>query len=90
VNVKPGDLAIIVQCDIKEAIGVVVEVLSPAGCNAPGVFEWFVRPSRPLRCFDVFGLPTKGTLTEMGCPDAWLRPVSGLPIDEETRDEVAA
>jgi hypothetical protein len=23
-------------------------------------------------------------------PDAWLRPISGLPLDEETRDEVTA
>jgi len=88
-NVHPGDLAIVVKSDIPEVVGMIVEVVSGAGIqDDEGLFEWFVRPSAPSRCFLPDG--SIGVLELVGCPDAWLRPLSGLPIDEETREELTA
>jgi hypothetical protein len=43
-----------------------------------------------MRCFDEDENKTPSTGTKVDIPDAWLRPVTGLPIDEEIFDEVPA
>jgi len=85
-NCKPGDLAYIVTGDIKENIGAVVEVLS-IDIELSNILAepfWNVRARRPLE--------TKtGLFTEVGTiEDRRLRPISGVPVHEEERDEVTA
>lgn len=74
-NVKPGDLAIVIKgnstgkiCIVHSAKGVIL-----------GDFCWCVEFKEPV--------PTMASpsMTPF-CPDTWLRPVSGLP-DAEYTDE---
>lgn len=90
-NCKPGDLAIIVhQSESAPNVGRIVEVIRFYGERGRGKWPcWVVHASSPLNAFNALTkAPTKAV--DMIIPDAWLRPVSGLSIDEETRDEVPA
>lgn len=82
-NVKPGDLAYIVG-DFPEA-GLVVEVISFYGLGrshiAFGLPLWNVRSSRPLPCR---GYGEIDYHTDFQHPDVFLRPISGVPTDDET------
>ncbi|UEP23132.1 hypothetical protein LL999_23080 [Burkholderia ambifaria] len=85
-NCKPGDLAIMVTSGIKENIGKIFEVLGPASHETTffGHFSWRVRASSPA-------LDNAGEFTLVGTAfDAHLRPVSGLPITDDIKDEVTA
>lgn len=81
-------LAIVVYDTDPVNIGLIVKVVGPARWLATD--DWMVvSEGRPLKCVDVdtgdFFFDQDGDL-----PDAWLRPVSGLPVDEEITDEVTA
>ena len=88
-NCKPGDLAIIVRCgSVTENIGRIVEVLR-AGGEMRGHPLWVVGCPSPL----IAVVPETGQRVPRHSgliPDAWLRPVSGLPVDEKAPDEVTA
>ncbi|WP_143016619.1 hypothetical protein [Paraburkholderia phenazinium] len=99
-NVKPGDLAIIVgPCATPGLTGRVVEILRRAvpGEAYPSIAGdvvylrieapcWFVRSSTPL--------PMKTSLgrfllfRERSIQDAILRPISGVPVDDEIIEDL--
>ncbi|KAE8757333.1 hypothetical protein FSO04_24240 [Paraburkholderia madseniana] len=93
-NCKPGDLAILTRCPWPENIGAIVEVLE---CNveltaALGDHIWRVKTTgRNLRARDLH----TGTLRlfdggNLSARDSQLRPISGVPVGEDVRDEVTA
>ncbi|NKI68939.1 hypothetical protein GN109_05860 [Collimonas pratensis] len=86
-NVKQGDLAIQIRSDAGNE-GHIWEVISFLGASPRiGIWRfgygdlptWFVRSTRPVMS------DAGAMLTEGAIPDAWLRSVSGLPIEEETK-----
>jgi hypothetical protein len=84
VNCKPGDLAIMVDSRVIENIGVVFEVLGNdiEATEYYGHQCWRVRSSRPTRNSD-------GTMSIEGrAADFDLRPVSGLPLNDEVPDDI--
>lgn len=95
-NVKPGDLAIVVGAYLcTENIGRIVEVVRVA---VPGVdvastcseIAWVVRSSYPLgRAHQGRKVRMRPAL-EAPCADCNLRPVSGLPVGDEVKDEAHA
>ena len=86
-NCKPGDLAYIVSTVESRNIGKVVEILEFAGenpffdgwiwCDGQGP-SWFVRCESGL-FGSVDGIPRK----IVPCADSRLRPISGVPVDDE-------
>jgi hypothetical protein len=88
-NCKPGDLAIIVRNPYPENVGKVIEVLSPFGEWGAEGFCWIFRSVSPLVGNDsLTGARMRGS--EGFIADRVLRPISGVPVDEEQRDEVRA
>lgn len=94
-NCKPGDMAIVISASLaRENIGRIVEV-ARQGVNGvdyqggSGAHVWMVRSSRPL-ARAAFGGGYLSPSHEAACYDANLRPITGLPVDEEAHDEVAA
>jgi hypothetical protein len=95
-NCKPGDLAIVVASRCVENIGRIVEVLRPAirgvefDSRAPDVPTWLVKADRPLgvRGF-ISGLP-RDPMLKRAYADHCLRPITGLPITDDIKDEVTA
>ena len=88
-NCKPGDLAIVVRADgAPAAVGRIVEVVCPAP-DVDGLPAWLVQFQgvSPVRS-KTTGATTLGV--DADCPDAWLRPISGVPVEEEQHDEVTA
>jgi hypothetical protein len=95
-NVKPGDLAIVTGAFFcTENIGRIVEVVRPA---VPGVDvgarcthqgpSWMVRSQTPLgRVAGGYTRRIKPS-TEAPCADCYLRPISGLPLEEETKEPI--
>lgn len=101
-NVKPGDLAFIIGG--SRFAGRIVEVISraPSGVSfqLPDGFaqcaqdyEWVIRfVGSPVDA----PVGTGGKFTHSRktlyacCPDRKLRPINGLPVDEEIADEVTA
>ncbi|KVO11742.1 hypothetical protein [Burkholderia ubonensis] len=90
-NCKQGDLAIIVhQSDAAPNLGRIVEVMEWRGEYGLGKWPcWLVKAPRPMNVFDpLTRLPSQSVLGVI--PDAWLRPVSGIPTADEILDEVTA
>lgn len=86
-NCKPGDLAIVIRAPgAPENIGRVVKVIDALG-EVRGYFCWNVASDSPVA---VFNNGVKSMKAQGGIPDAWLRPVSGLPITDDVEDEVPA
>ncbi|MNT97844.1 hypothetical protein D3C72_2402610 [compost metagenome] len=89
-NCKPGELAILVRADAAPyLIGRVVSVIEAAPDMPPYGPAWVVRFQSPTL------VPRKKTYnsvmdTDADCPDAWLKPVSGIPTHDEQLDEVPA
>jgi hypothetical protein len=75
---KPTDMAYIVDGPFKTYEGVVVEVLSAYLTHPIYGPTW--------RCHSKKLLPTlgRGFQPEAHIPDAWLRPISGVPLADET------
>jgi hypothetical protein len=81
-NVKPGDIAIIIA---TQNAGSIVEVIEFCG-DAFGLKDmWRIRPTNKLKTWDGVITGSDGI-----CRDAILRPVSGLPdVDViETEKEI--
>lgn len=87
-NCNPPCMAIVTYADYKPAIGLVVEVLPESRIDLDGTHEWVVVPPRAMGCWDSAG--NEVVMEHIYCPDAWLRPVSGLPVTDDVSDEVPA
>lgn len=84
-NVKQGDLAILTNSMVPENIGRIVRVLEFVGAEVPG---WCLNRSDYWAVEMAGGkaLDHIGRLSTWGyVPDAWLKPVSGLPVEEYDR-----
>lgn len=89
-NCKPGDLAYIVRTtsNAEEALGVVVEVVT-RGRDIDGMPSWHVQvPDRFTISHRLTG--RESFKNRLNVPDAWLRPISGIPIHDEQHEEVRA
>lgn len=84
-NCKPGDLAIIIAGELSERnVGAIVEVLriDDRETFLSETPTWRVRACNPLHRMD-------GQITTDGCvADSLLRPVSGLPVDEDVTEDI--
>ncbi|MGB8422210.1 hypothetical protein [Paraburkholderia sp.] len=82
-NCKPGDLAYVVG-DIPEA-GLVVTVVKAFGQDYEFGFGfcWTVESREPQKTL-------RGFITRFEVPDSNLRPISGVPVNEEVTEEVTA
>lgn len=91
-NCKPGDLAILIHASLEENIGKIVKVLSSARGNADGMPWWHISCESMefgTGVVDGMRLPIN-RFNSLECPDAWLRPISGIPMTEDVTDEVVA
>lgn len=89
-NCKPKDLAIVIRADaVPELIGQVVEVIRASVIGCPYGPVWVVRFQTP-KFFPCMFTGACIITTDADCPDAWLKPISGLPIDDDVPDEVTA
>lgn len=85
-NCKPGDLAIVIR---GTQVGMIVSVI---GSEVP--FDdwspaWHATTDRPVQTIKRRSRRVSQA-TEFRVRDSWLRPVSGLPIEDEVKDEVTA
>lgn len=89
-NVKPGDMAIVVKSATGKNQGRIVEVISPLGespwhngyCWNPGDgFCWLVKFQSEVMAL------RPGRYLFAPVPDAWLRPVSGLEDEQHTEED---
>lgn len=84
-NCKPGDLAFIVGglCNPSPNLGRIVEVkrLDLMWSEIEGCPVWQVDARNPLLCADILGRDV--FVTEASMKDSWLRPISGVPVDDE-------
>lgn len=95
-NCKLGDLAIVVGAHSGEDCKAVASrlclgrIVRVAKYCSDGVWD-FEEPINLGRIQFVYcGMQASGIVIVKGMPDSYLRPVSGLPIDEDVRDEVTA
>lgn len=86
-NCKPGDLAYLSSDCVDE--GVIVEVLAPVVGRPDELPAWHCRSRTPIACITE---RTKKELmaTEIAIEDRYLRPISGVPVEDEQHDEVPA
>ncbi|BBP99103.1 hypothetical protein BSFA1_42320 [Burkholderia sp. SFA1] len=82
-NCKSGDLAYIVGGDTNPSsnLGRIVEVVRLEGTYADIGPVWVARSRHLLKT-------VHGFKDEFHTADAWLRPISGFPLDEETPAEI--
>ena len=84
---KVGDLAYLSSDCVDE--GVVVEVLRPVVRDTDQPPAWHCKSRTQLQC--TLERSQKDVLSTNICvEDRYLRPISGVPVDEEVSDEVAA
>lgn len=84
-NCKPGDIAIVVPPSINAGGIVVVLRADDRGLHPASLLTWEAESlGGPLQTYD------HGPCVEVCIPDAWLKPVSGLPLHDEIIDEVTA
>ncbi|MFT0167509.1 hypothetical protein ACLKMY_00575 [Paraburkholderia mimosarum] len=88
-NCKPGDLAYITRNFCSENIGRVVEVIDAFGEYPEFGFCWNVASQEPLAAVNPH-TDERLALTSGFIPDAWLRPISGVPVHDEQLDEMPA
>ena len=84
-NCKPGDLAI-VRYAHTPVIGKIVEVIERSD-DVLGLPAWRVQFQGIAKVRN----KETGQLTlgcDADCPDAWLRPISGVPIENEMTEEM--
>lgn len=88
-NCKPGDLAIVIKADEPSDIGLVVEVIGNGLRDWEGDWQWLCRHREAQKVFhSESGL--EEARKEFHVPDFWLRPISGVPVEDEQHDEVPA
>ncbi len=86
-NCKPGDLAYLSSDCVAE--GTVVEVISVATNTGSDLPAWNCRSRTPVNCWLTVSKVNR-PMTEFIVEDMYLRPISGVPVHDETRDEVPA
>ncbi len=89
-NVRAGDLAYIVG-GLKNPspnLGRIVEVISRHPMDDEFGPAWICTAKSPLETLGAAGEIRYAV--KFICADAWLRPIGGVPVDEETRDEIPA
>jgi hypothetical protein len=84
-NCKRGDLAYLSADCVDE--GVIVEVLTSAGLSANGVPAWFCQSRSPIDC-TTERTNRNITTTEFAVEDRYLRPISGVPVNDEVTDDI--
>jgi hypothetical protein len=87
-NCKPNDLAIIIQSEHPDNIGRIVHIDEAYDHALDGAFRWAVSTvGAPLVGYD--GLTDRIVTTRVGCiEDYMLRPISGVPIDDEITEDL--
>jgi len=82
-NCKPGDLAYLAVSESAANMGAVLEVLrlNPTASGVFGCPTWDVRACRPLENAVVMDI-------EGNCEDYRLRPISGVPVEDEVTDDL--
>jgi len=94
-NVKPGDLAILINAALQENIGKIIEVVEfigiPKFINDGNNDYWKVKINSTFRVqihsaegIDYGEVPPGSFLFQR---ESWLFPISGLPDNEEIKDE---
>lgn len=88
-NVKQGDLAILTKSRTGKSVGMIVEVAGFWGIHKKLGAMWNVITPRATVGSSLNGkhrkqVPAGGLMQH---PDDWMRPVSGLPVDEPTETE---
>ncbi|WP_139094004.1 hypothetical protein [Burkholderia sp. CCA53] len=96
-NCKPGDIAIVTRTRCGKGVGKIVEVVRLAVNGEIFVTREGKRIAADLEgwgvCWVIRGDRLKwgdDQIAERAFPDAYLRPVSGLPITDDIEDEVTA
>ncbi|WP_322073351.1 hypothetical protein [Burkholderia cepacia] len=85
-NCKAGDMAVITRGSARDRI---VEVKAPYDDYLHLGFCWFVEAPKPIPATDVVTFrPCE--LSTGWIPDAWLRPISGVPVTSDVGNEVTA
>lgn len=88
-NCKPPCYAYITKSDFPELIGLPVAVFSESVVDAELGFCWRVHASRRVPVWD--DKHKRETVSSaFAVPDAHLRPISGILVGEDMRDEVVA
>ena len=91
-NCKPGDMAIVVvpsDGPTKTLSDRIVEVVCFVPPRGPGP-EWDRRPTWWCK-FSTAWFNDHGVMFLESCVlDSWLRPISGVPVNDEVKDEVTA
>lgn len=84
-NVKQGDLAIVIKSLNGKAVGSIVRVASFFNHCPQNGPEWNVEVARKstVKCRGTGRLIVLQPGGTAQCPDAWLRPISGLPDADE-------
>lgn len=85
-NCKPGDLAYIVA---GQSVGAIVEVVKGATPYEDGP-AWECKSRHELPCAKPGELFSDRVANRFRVRDSWLRPISGVPVNDEQRDEVTA
>lgn len=86
-NCKPGELAYLSSDCVDE--GVIVEVLRRASDVESELPAWHCRSRTPVRCTMSVSKVDR-MMTDLLVQDRYLRPISAVPVHDETRDEVPA
>lgn len=90
-NCKPGDLAISICASLEENIGKIVTVGARALDHPTYGPMWSIDAYSILSGTRFMGgeiTSVRGAL--LLCPDAWLRPITGLPITDDVTEEITA
>lgn len=87
-NCKVGDMAIVVRDSGSGASGAIVEVLRRSD-RTDGTPAWVVQFSKG---YELSHRCSGRVLShnQARVPDAWLLPISGVPVHDEQHDEVTA
>ena len=84
-NVKQGDVAILIKTCQAGAIGEVKYYFGVSPINPALTVCWAVEFTNGIKGVKKDGTKVKATLVLV--PDEWLKPVSGLPMDEDIKQE---
>lgn len=84
-NCNPGQLAIVISDEEIENIGKIGQVIRPSlrmEEHGFDIFRWAVAFKTPLLTID------GGSACLVSIKDSCLKPVSGLPMEEETQETI--
>jgi len=90
-NCKPGDLAIIVKSMVPANIGKIVMVLKFYKTDDRFGPLWFVdgeNISEAVGLRDLDYRVRRDSARPLYGPDDWMKPVSGLPVDDEVTEDL--